>query len=147
MQSAPGPAVAFDAVGLARDRVVVDATTPAWLRFVVVMFVILIPRLAGLHSLNIYDDAFITFRHADNLATGDGLTFNRGTRVLGTTSPLLAVWLAGARITGLDIPSTARTTAIVSDVVTGLLTYGLLHRTFGPMAGLAGIALFALEPY
>lgn len=41
-----------------------------------------------------YDDAYITFRYARNLATGEGLVYNPGENFLGTTTPLLAILLA-----------------------------------------------------
>lgn len=41
------------------------------------------------------EDAFITFRIAKNLAEGIGFVYNSGERVLGTTSPLFAILLAG----------------------------------------------------
>ena len=41
-------------------------------------------RLLATHSFPIYDDAFITFRYARNLAEGHGLTFNPGTILGGT---------------------------------------------------------------
>jgi hypothetical protein len=48
-----------------------------------------------------YDDGYITYRYADRLAAGRGLTFNDGERVLGTSAPGYAVLLAGlARIAG-----------------------------------------------
>jgi len=34
------------------------------------------------------DDAFITFRYAANIANGNGLVYNLGERVLGTSTPL-----------------------------------------------------------
>jgi hypothetical protein len=40
------------------------------------------------------DDAYITFRYADNLLAGEGLVFNPGERVLGTTAPAYAILLA-----------------------------------------------------
>ena len=43
-----------------------------------------------------YDDAFVTYRYADNLAAGRGLVFNPGEPVLGTTAPGWAVVLAAA---------------------------------------------------
>lgn len=44
---------------------------------------------------NIYlEDAFITFRYSQNLASGKGLVYNPGEKVLGITTPLWAVWLA-----------------------------------------------------
>lgn len=39
------------------------------------------------------DDAFITYRYAYNLATGQGFVYNVGERVLGTTTPLLTLLL------------------------------------------------------
>src|ERR1700687_1320479 len=44
----------------------------------------------------LFDDAYITFRYAANLARGFGLVFNPGERVLGTTSPLFTFILAAA---------------------------------------------------
>lgn len=41
------------------------------------------------------DDAFITYRYAYNLASGVGLVYNPGERVLSTTTPLLALTLGG----------------------------------------------------
>jgi hypothetical protein len=40
------------------------------------------------------DDALITFRYAENLASGNGFVYNLGERVLGTTTPLLTLLLA-----------------------------------------------------
>src|ERR1700682_2995626 len=49
----------------------------------------------------LFDDAYITFRYAANVARGFGLVFNPGERVLGTTSPLFTFILAAAgRILG-----------------------------------------------
>ncbi len=41
----------------------------------------------------VMDDAFITYRYAQNFAAGAGLVFNPGERVLGTSSPLYALLL------------------------------------------------------
>src|SRR3989337_1683613 len=41
------------------------------------------------------DDAYITFRYAQNLIAGEGLVYNPGEAVLGTTTPVYAVLLAG----------------------------------------------------
>ncbi|MBN97985.1 MAG: hypothetical protein CME16_01875, partial [Gemmatimonadetes bacterium] len=46
-----------------------------------------------LHYNFIADDAFITLRYAQNLASGDGLVFNLGERVEGFTSPLWTLLL------------------------------------------------------
>ncbi|NBO18100.1 MAG: hypothetical protein EBV03_02535 [Proteobacteria bacterium] len=52
-------------------------------------------RLAALGATYSMDDAFITYRYARNLASGHGLVFHAGERVLGTTTPLYAFLCAG----------------------------------------------------
>ena len=47
-----------------------------------------------------YDDAYITYRYAANYASGDGLVFNVGERVLGTTAPGYAVLLGALSMLG-----------------------------------------------
>lgn len=46
-------------------------------------------QIAGFHDLR-FDDAFITYRYGENLARGEGLVFNPGERIMGSTSPLHA---------------------------------------------------------
>lgn len=51
----------------------------------------------------VVDDAFIFFRYAENLASGDGLAYNPGDAVLGFTSPLYVLTLTGlAAVIGRD---------------------------------------------
>ena len=51
----------------------------------------------------VVDDAFIFFRYAENVASGDGLTYNPGDTVLGFTSPLYVLTLTGlALVVGRD---------------------------------------------
>jgi hypothetical protein len=50
------------------------------------------------------DDAFITFRYAENLAWGNGFVYNIGERVLGTSTPLFTFLLAITTV--LQIPVT-----------------------------------------
>jgi hypothetical protein len=49
-----------------------------------------------------YDDPYITYRYADNLARGWGLVFNHGERTLSTTTPLFALVLTLARLQDLE---------------------------------------------
>lgn len=51
----------------------------------------------------VVDDAFIFFRYAENVASGDGLAYNPGDAVLGFTSPLYVLTLTGlAAVIGRD---------------------------------------------
>ncbi|RLG44162.1 MAG: hypothetical protein DRN81_05170 [Thermoproteota archaeon] len=51
----------------------------------------------------VFDDAYISFRYARNLARGLGLVFNPGERVEGYTNFLWTLLLAGAARAGIDI--------------------------------------------
>lgn len=69
---------------------------------------IAIGLLLGLFARSIrFDDPFITYRFAGNLARGLGFTFNPGAaeNALITTAPLYALLLAAPAALGLDIPA------------------------------------------
>jgi arabinofuranosyltransferase len=77
------------------------------------------------------DDAFISFRYADNLVRGFGLVFNAHERVEGYTNFLWTLWVA----LGLRLGVTAETWALVS----GIACYGasaallcVLHSRLSP---------------
>lgn len=98
----------------------------------------------------VVDDAYITFRYARNLVTGNGLVYNPGERVLGTTTPLYALLLAGlALATGWrDFPGLA----LIINALSGTLSVGLLYVLGKRFAGhwapaAAAAALWALAPY
>jgi hypothetical protein len=84
------------------------------------------------------DDAPITFRYAENLATGKGFVYNEGERVLGTSTPLFTLLLAVARMASVPIETTALLLALASMVaaVVAVLRIGRI------LAGWPG-ALFA----
>ena len=84
-----------------------------------------------------FDDTFITFRYARNIASGAGFVFNAGERVLGTTSPAWALFLAAASRLGAPIAGTAVAVSLAADVLTAWLIARLLRR-FGASALVAG---------
>jgi len=87
------------------------------------------------------DDLYITARYARNLAAGVGFVFNAGERVLGTTTPLLALLMAGPMIV---LPATLAL-RIVSALTLALSSVAFLFfgRQFGrPLAGLAAGCIF-----
>ena len=61
-------------------------------RLIAVIVGVGIPLVLLYGQINV-DDPFITFRYAWNFANGNGLVFNPGEQVLGTTSPLFAILL------------------------------------------------------
>src|SRR5688572_7143347 len=71
------------------------ATQLSWLVNAVSLLAIVVPALfVSAINLNIsYDDAFITYRYAYNLATGAGFVYNLGEWYMGTTAPLYGMLL------------------------------------------------------
>ncbi len=90
------------------------------------------------------DDAYITFRYARNLISGQGLVFNPGEAVLGTTTPVYALLLSGlASISGgadAPFPVLAWIVNALADALTCWLLIriasGLAHRPSGVAAAL-----------
>ena len=75
------------------------------------------------------DDAYITFRYARNLADGLGLAYNVGERVLGTTTPLFCLLLAGLyRLSRVGLPHLAVATSAAIDAATTVLLFWLGRR-------------------
>lgn len=96
------------------------------------------------------DDAHITFRYARNLVDGAGFVYNPGQRVLGTTTPLYTLLMAGlALATGSrDFP----VLALAVNAVAGSLSVGLLYalgKQFSDHAlpAAAAALLWAVAPY
>jgi hypothetical protein len=93
-----------------------------------------------------YDDAYITYRYARNIARGHGFVYNVGESVLGTTTPLYALLLAALSLVWPDIP-------ILSDYVGTLawalcvpIVYGIGQVGRHEVAGLGAAAFVATSP-
>lgn len=81
------------------------------------------------------DDAYISFRYARNLATGQGLVFNPGERVEGYTNFLWTLLLSGALAAGASPVPAAVALAASAAIGTLLLLALLSHRLLsGPLA-------------
>ncbi|MBN1607023.1 MAG: hypothetical protein JW940_10345 [Polyangiaceae bacterium] len=94
------------------------------------------------------DDAFITFRYADHLAHGLGLTYNPGERVEGTSSLLWTLVLAGGSRIGLAPPEFAPVLGVLSGALCLAAVYGVARGALGCPRGaaFAGVATLALNP-
>ena len=96
------------------------------------------------------DDAFISFRYAANLLSGDGLVFNPGERVEGYTNLSWTLLMAG--ILGLGIEPVAGATALGLLCLAGAIgAAAALGRAVDPRGGagmgLAAAALVAIDPW
>lgn len=68
-----------------------------------------------------FDDLYITFRYALNIARGNGFVYNLHEPVLGTTTPLWTLILALCSAVRLPLTDSALTLSLLSDVATALL--------------------------
>ncbi len=104
--------------------------------------------IIGLRATGIaYDDAWITYRYAYNLATGEGFVYNHGERFLGTSAPGYAVLLAAAGAASpASIPAVSAALCVLALAAAGLglFAYGRAsnHRLGGFLAG----AFFIVNP-
>lgn len=71
------------------------------------------------------DDAYISFRYAENFANGGGLVFNQGERVEGYTNFLWVLLLALWKKCGGDIEMASQVFGVTCSAVTLLMTFGL----------------------
>lgn len=91
------------------------------------------------------EDTLITCRYAQNLVSGNGFVFNPGQHVLGTTTPLVTLFLAGSGFMfGPDtIPLAATLSMGLFGVLAGALGYALLGALHFPqMVRLLVLPLF-----
>ena len=107
---------------------------------------VLVRVLFHLHTGFIFDDAFITFRYAENIAAGHGFVYNLGERVLGTTSPLFTFVLAGAAFLGISVSGAALTISLIASAVTAGLVFRIAECwQFGRLAVVPALA-YAMFP-
>jgi hypothetical protein len=72
-----------------------------------------------------YDDPYITYRYARNLAEGRGFVYNPGELVLSTTTPLFALLLAGLSRFWSNLPQLANLISAASLASGGILLWHL----------------------
>ncbi|MGE5263332.1 MAG: hypothetical protein ACM3S0_08120, partial [Acidobacteriota bacterium] len=60
------------------------------------------------------DDAWITYRYAENLANGLGMVYNPGEHVLGTSTPLYTLILAILHVFGAPVPASSQAIGFVA---------------------------------
>ncbi len=73
------------------------------------------------------DDAYITFRYAQNIAFGDGMVYNQGQQVLGTTTPLFTLLLSFFALVGMPLVKGALLISSLASGMTAALLYRFAH--------------------
>ena len=93
-----------------------------------------------------YDDPFITYRYAENLSRGLGLTYNPGEIRLSTTTPLFALLLAALHPLWPDLPNLAVIIGACSMAAGGLFLWDFLYLPGFKYARWAGLLFYPLFP-
>ncbi|MCS7179002.1 MAG: hypothetical protein RML46_08665 [Anaerolineae bacterium] len=102
--------------------------------------------LAGLYAPFSYDEAFITYRYAENLSRGLGLVYNPGERFLGTTGPGWAILLGGLSrfLPFLSVPQWSAILSGLALLGVGIAVVRLMQRwSTGGWAVWAAVACMA----
>jgi hypothetical protein len=95
-----------------------------------------------------FDDAYISYRYAENLAAGRGLVYNAGERVFGSSTPLYVLWLTALRLLlPGDLAAAAVRTNAIGFVAAALLAGLLVRRlTDRPLVGVATALALLVNP-
>ncbi|MBN1866276.1 hypothetical protein JW916_03190 [Candidatus Sumerlaeota bacterium] len=98
------------------------------------------------------DDAYITFRYAENIASGRGFVFNVSDGpILGTSTPLFTLLLAAGRTAGAPLPTLAMALSVLGAALTffsGILLFRQAGGTRQPVwAGLTWAAVLTTSPH
>ena len=118
-----------------------------WIGALLVAVALLARLLPGPRTI---DDAFITFRYARNLLAGNGFVYNPGEAVLGTTTPLYTLLMAGLGVpwgVNAPFPWLALVVNALADAATCLLLVWLGKRIGARWAGWAAAAVWAVAPF
>ncbi|MBI4300377.1 MAG: hypothetical protein HY677_04510 [Chloroflexi bacterium] len=83
------------------------------------------------------DDMAITYRYAKNIATGVGFVYQPGERVLGTTTPLYTLILAGFYFIAHNLPAVSVAVSAAALFGVGCLVYVLCGRRLPGMLAAA----------
>lgn len=95
-----------------------------------------------------FDDTFITFRYAKNLAHGFGIVWNPGgTATEGYTNFLLVLLLAVAQLLHLDLLLTSQWIGVMSAIALSVIGFAIAARLAGRTAAWAAGLLLLIDPF
>jgi hypothetical protein len=106
---------------------------------------VILSRLLAYRSFCVFDDAFITYRYGASFAAGNGLVYNVGEHILGTTAPAFALLCAGILALGGAPEIVVPLLNIGFDAAIVVLAWHFVFRDAAG-EGSAFTALFALSP-
>ena len=117
---------------------------------------LIIAILIGLMSVTLYigfrqhassfDDAYITYRYARNIASGQGFVYNVGEAVLGTTTPLYTLLLAALSFIWSDFPTLSHFIGVLAWMLCVPLIYRIGKTGGSNVVGLIAAIFVAINP-
>ncbi|MFZ5432779.1 MAG: hypothetical protein ACOZB3_03295 [Calditrichota bacterium] len=113
----------------------------------ILLISLVVTRILSIYSFYLYDDAFISFRYAANLANGLGLIYNPGEYVQGITAPLWGLLLALTYKTGIPMEWAALGWGILFELAAVGIVVRYLTEELRARAGWFVAVLVALDPY
>ena len=93
------------------------------------------------------DDAYITFRYARNLASGDGFVYNPGEQVLGITNPLYGLVIAFGIFIGIEPVFLSKLIGLACYVAISLVAWKFLKSKFSKISAYTFALIFAFDHY
>ncbi len=94
----------------------------------------------------VIDDAFITYRYAENIALGNGFVYNLGERVLGTTTPLFTLILSAFATAGISVYKASLAVSLLCSGFTAIIVLRLAQSLRFTLWCWAPVLLYALFP-
>lgn len=113
-----------------------------WTAIILIYFILVSGVIYILFSQWAYDDPFITYRYAVNLANGEGFVYNPGLRVQSTTTPLFTIILAFIYPVFQELPRAANLLGALSITLGGIFIWDLSRTWNSPIVGWAGLLLY-----
>jgi hypothetical protein len=114
--------------------------------FWIACIVVMICRMLAALILPTFDDAFITYRYAFNLATDQGLVYNHAEKVMGTTAPLFAIIGCLPVFLTLQVQNFFVFFNLLCDLATLYLLYTYFFKSKSTGFFFLFVSLFAVDP-
>ena len=92
-----------------------------------------------------FDDAYITYRYARNIALGRGFVYNVGESVLGTTTPLYTLLLAALSLIWSDLPLLSHAIGVLAWTLCVPIMYGIGQVKRRKTVGIVAATLIAFN--
>ena len=93
-----------------------------------------------------FDDAWITYRYAENLAAGNGFVYNSGEYVEGSTAPLLVLLLSLFPWLGISIPNSSLALSILASIALLYLVWRICEPRIGPFGAFIAVVVVGFSP-